>query len=370
METRHDSRFSDRELRQPLPNLPRTTMQYYEESPHRSPEHRSVGSPDARRRVSTTAAYVEDAPAPAPRTLPRSRRESVRSNDDVVMSIAPAATPSQPRTAPGRARRTATPFVLPPLRSLADQALPSLVMVATALAIAVVGPVAVFGVPLWAFAAVVPAAAFTVLANEIAHPVWSHASLVNLAVLLAIFPILVIRQSVGRIPYIDWSSGTLAAPVMLTLALIGGLTGVALFAAYLCREDPEFAGVVFLPAAMLVPFFAGSTTITGLHSALLMVAAIYLFTAVLTVVAFVTPSGWSGLIAPVAIMIEFLVLAALRGASIFPVGSGVAMRVLFFVTVAVTVALTIVVPMVSAWMHQVMLIVRTADRRTGAARAS
>lgn len=368
MESRYESRLHDREL----PDLPRSTMNYYEETPSRPSTRRSSGTPDASRRTSATAAsYVEDAPAlptnRSPLNAPRSRRESVRSNDDVVMSIAPTATPTQPRAVPARSRRTSTPFVLPPMRSLVDQALPSLVMVATALAIGFVGPLSLFGIPLWAFAAVIPAAAFTMLANEIAHPVWSHASLVNMAVLLAIFPVLVVRQSVGRVPYIDWSSGTLAAPVMLTLALIGGLVAVGLLAAYLCREDPEFAGVVFLPAAMLVPFFAGSTTITGLRSALLMVAGVYLATAFLTVVAFVAPAGVSGLIAPVAIMIEFLVLAALRGAAIFPVGSGVAMRILFFVTVAATVALTIVVPMVSAWMHQVMLIVRTTDR--GASRA-
>jgi len=364
MDPRHDSH---------LPDLPFTesTRWNYAESPEPSRIRPSshIEAPREPYRAATSThhlTYSEDAPALPTRRRPgttrprpeRSQQDRRTSRDDVVMSIAPAVV----APTPSRRAKTSTRFVLPPLRSLLDQALPSLVMVATAFGIAMLGPLSVFGIPLWAIAAAVPAIAFFALANEVAHPVWSHASMANVAILLAVFPVLVVRQSVSRVPYIDWSSGTLAAPMMMTLVLIGALTGVGLLAAYLCREDPEYAGVVFLPAAMLVPFFAGSTEITNLRTAMLMVAGIYLVTALLTVVVFMAPAGISRLIGPAAIMIQFLVLTAIRGADIFPVGSGVSSRLLFFLAVAATAALTIVVPMASYWMRQVMLIVRSSSR--------
>lgn len=365
---------ASRDLRLPdLPLEPTPLRWEYEETPAPAPAQRTPS-----RRMPRTAeqlTYSEEEPArPAPQRRSNApaqrqrRREIPQGTDDVVMSIAPAATPTpvrRPRVAPATSKRpaaTSTPFVLPPFRSLLDQALPSLVIVATALGVALIGPLSLFGIPLWALAASVPALGFLALANEVSHPVWSYSSMVNLAILFAVFPILVVRQSVARVPYIDWSSGTLAAPMVMTLVLIGALAGIGLLAAYLCREDPEYAGVVFLPAAMLIPFFAGSTSITNLHSAMLLVAGIYLVTALLTVVAFVAPPSIAGLIGPVAIMVQFLVLAAIRGADIFPVKSGLSPRVLFFLTVAATVALTIVVPMASYWMRQVTLIIRTSRR--------
>ncbi|MGC4106108.1 MAG: hypothetical protein QM753_07095 [Thermomicrobiales bacterium] len=382
MESRHEHQPSAQDML--LPDLPLDTGSIwdYDETPEPTPSipvRRRSDSPRPRPMLAQELTYSEETPAiPLRRrtgtgtTRPRPSREPAHGSDDVVMSIAPAATipapARRPRTAPApsRQRSTSTPFVLPPLRSLLDQALPSLVMVVTALGVAALGPLSILGIPLWALAAAVPALAFLALANEVSHPVWSHSSLVNVAILFAVFPVLVVRQSVSRIPYIDWSSGTLAAPMVMTLVLLGALTGVGLLAAYLCREDPEYAGVVFLPAAMLVPFFAGSSSITNLHTAMLMVAGIYLVTALLTVVAFVAPPSISGLMGPVAIMIQFLVLAGLRGADIFPVGSGVSSRVLFFLAVAGTVALTILVPMASYWMRQVMLLVRTSDRSSAA----
>ncbi|MGB3330497.1 MAG: hypothetical protein WBA46_16175 [Thermomicrobiales bacterium] len=370
MDSRQDRFEQDRAtppLRRPAPS----TLHYTETpAPSRELPPSRSRTPDSRQRVrAQELTYSELDQTITPRRRreqpsPRVRDVDPNNRDDVVMSISSSAiapAPTLPRTAPARSRRT-TPYVLPPVRSLVEQALPSLVMVLTALAIAALGPVSVFGIPLWAMAAAVPALAFYALANEVAHPVWSHSSVVNIVTLLAVFPALVVRQSVSRVPYISWSSGTLAAPVVMTVVLIAALAGVGLLSAYLCREDPEYAGVVFLPAAMLVPFFAGSTSITNLRTAMLMVAGIFAVTAILTVVAFVVPPSFSGLIAPVAIMIQFLVLAAIRGAAIFPVGSGFAPRFLFFVTVAATVALTILVPMASYWMRQVMLLVRTSNR--------
>jgi len=371
METRDERHASAGDLR--LPDLPLAPARWeYEETPEPEPV-RPAQQPRRWRTEAQHLSYEEEPAIPARRrtgggtSRQRTPRETMRSTDDVVMSIAPAMpapAARRARVAPAISKRpaTSTPFVLPPFRSLLDQALPSLVMVATALGVAILGPLSLFGIPLWAFAAAIPALVFLALANEVAHPVWIYSSMVNLAILFAVFPMLVVRQSVARVPYIDWSSGTLAAPVVMTLALIGTLTGAGLLAAWLCREDPEYAGVVFLPAAMLIPFFAGSTSITDLHTAMLMVAGIYLVTALLTVVAFVAPPSVAGLIGPVAIMIQFLVLAAIRGVDIFPVKSGLSPRILFFVTVAATVALTIMVPMASYWMRQVTLLVRTTRR--------
>ena len=248
------------------------------------------------------------------------------------------------------------------MREVASQALPSGVMALTALGAALLGNVTLRSIPIWAFVATIPALMVLFFADGVAHPLWKRASIVNLVALLVIFPTLVVRQSVSRIPYADSTNGTLLAPLAATLVLLAVLAGVAVLCAVLCREDPEYAGVLFLPAAMLVPFFAGAGNITSLRTAMLMVCAIYVVTAGLTVLASVVPSVYGNAIAPATIMVEFLILAAVRGTDVFPLGAGIASKVLFFTIVAFTVALTITVPMLAVWTQQVTLLVRSQSR--------
>lgn len=347
------------------PDLPDLPIDIPAENFYPAPRPKRVAAPvqHSSDDAITTTSHVRDTPEPVQprprRPTTRRSRVSTSRNEDVVVSLQPI----QEGVATGvREEQAHVPFVLPPLRELASQTVPSAVMALTLLGAAAVGDVSVLRIPIWAFAVTIPTLMVLFLSNGVLRPLWKEASIINLIAVLVVFPTLVVRQSVSRIPFSDASNGTLLAPLSTTVLVVGMLIGVAVLCAVLCREDPEYAGVVFLPAAMLVPFFAGAGDITNLRTAMLMTVAMFVATAALTVVATILPSRFAVAIAPAAIMVEFLVLAAVRGADVFPLGAGVASKVLFFSIVTFTVALTILVPMLTFWLQQVTLIVRSGAR--------
>jgi hypothetical protein len=253
---------------------------------------------------------------------------------------------------PDRAAKKPNPFVFPQPSQIVSQTLPD-VLVATAAAIVLlIGPLEPLGVPIWTFGLLIPSLLIILLSNSATRPLWRRTAFVNMLVLGLVFPVLVVRQSVVQIPYLDSSNGTLLAPLLTTIGIAFVLVMIAIVSAVLSNEDPEYAGVLFLPAAMLVPLLAGPTEITGFKTALLGIALIYFFVALLTVVASMLPGAYPTLVAPVAIAIEFLALPANRAGAAFPLGSGWMSKLLFFGIVFVAVALAIVVPTLSLWVRE------------------
>lgn len=240
-------------------------------------------------------------------------------------------------------------------------ALPNLLMAASAAAVAMTGAMSPFGLPLWAAGLYVPTILLAILSSAAVHPLWKRASVINLGTMAVIFPALVVRQSVIRLPFVDRSNGTLLAPSIATLAIVSCLVVLALACAILSQEDPEYSGVSFLPAAMLVPILAGQMETTSLRSALWAVSVIYLVSALLTIAASVLPGAYPSLVTPLAIAIEFVALTLLQSDSIFPIGAGSVAKTLFFLVVVVTVTLSILIPMVSVWIRQVTRIARSTS---------
>jgi hypothetical protein len=226
----------------------------------------------------------------------------------------------------------------------------------------IVGPLAPLGVPIWTLAFLIPSLVTYFLANAATRPLWRRTAIVNVLILGIVFPVLVVRQSVVQIPYLDRSTGTLWPPLLATIGAALALALVALVCAVLSNEDPEYAGVLYLPAAMLVPLLAGPTEISGFRSAVGWIVVIYLVVAVLTIVASMLPGAYPTLVAPVAIAFEFLALPANRSGSIFPIGSGATSKVLFFGIVLVAVVLAVAVPTVSLWVRETRRIVSQHSR--------
>jgi len=276
---------------------------------------------------------------------------------DVVTNIRPARS-ERPAT---RRRATAwswTRLVWPQPMQVLQQALPNLMMAAAALVVLAVGDLAPFGMPLWAAVLILPTLALFGFANRSVHPMWSRAALINLATVGAFFPFLIVRQSALRVPFVEFGNGTLLVPLVSTAAVVGLLIALAGASAILCEEDPEYAGIVFLPAAMLVPIFAGATEITSLQTAASVAAGIYLASAILTVIASMLPGAYPTLVAPIALALEFLVLPLSGGTPLFPVGAGLSAKLLFFMVVFVAVGLAIAVPVMAVWVHRVRRLVQ------------
>lgn len=285
---------------------------------------------------------------------------------DIVTDIRPARA-----TRPARARRTRNPawswkpVVMPQPRQVLVQAWPNLLLAITAVLVLLSLAYLPSGLPLWAPLIMSTSLALYLMADGQLHPMWPRVAIVNLATVGAFFPMVIVRQSVLRVPFVEWGNGTLFLPILSTIAVVLMLAVLALVSAILCEEDPEYAGILFLPAALLMPFFAGATEITSLTTALAVLVAIYVASSVLTVVASMLPGAYPTLVAPVALALEFLVLPLSESSAIFPVGAGMFAKLLFFTVIFVVVGLTISVPVISVWVHQVRKLVQSGGSGQG-----
>lgn len=326
--------------------------------------------PRRRRQVEAPARRREGrplGPSRHDRVIEQPRMQAQAIPGDVVTNIRPARAGQ-----PARQRRPRNPawswkpIVMPQPRQMMEQAWPNLLMAMTAVGILLLMPYMPFGLPLWAPLLMLPTILLYLFSDKNVHPMWARAALVNLATVGAFFPLVIVRQSVLRVPFVEWGNGTLLMPVLTTIGTVLVLVTVALAAALLCEEDPEYAGIIFLPAALLVPIFAGATEITNLRTAFIVLAAIYIASSVLTITASMLPGAYPTLVAPVALAIEFLVLPLAESTPIFPVGAGMSAKLLFFILLFVAVGLTVFVPMIAVWLRQVRRYVEMGGMRDAA----
>lgn len=309
-------------------------------------------------------------PAPVPRRKP-ARQDRVM-DTSVQMSAVTADTVTG--VAPAHARRKPhhqsngawgwSPMVLPSFRQVLEQIVPTAVMAFSLL----FGIVTIERLPflegIWALIVLTPSVLLYFLADGVVHPLWRRWALINLASVGVFYPLLIVRQSYLRVPFVGWGNGTLTMPLISTLAVVVLLAALALAAAWMSQDDPEYAGILFLPTAMLVPFFAGATEIVSLRTALIIAAIVYIVSSVLTVVASMLPGSYPMLVAPIAIALEFLVLPLSDSVPIFPTGAGAASKLLFFVVLAVTVGFTIAMPNLAAWVRSVRDLVRSSEEQS------
>jgi hypothetical protein len=306
--------------------------------------------------------------APHPGRRPR-RQPRYRRREDQVTHEAPAAAavtddrvtrtafavdqPVQPATAPARQPQ---PLVLPGWRHVMTLAAPDLVATGSfALALmtaAIVGEASIlFVLPL-----IVPGLILAGLDRSRVGQGWRAAVIVNLATTLVLFPLLVIRQSTVRVPYLDFAHGTVYAAVMSTGAVLMALAGIALYAAWASRQDPETAPLVYMPAALLVPLLTSATEFARLDAALLVAGTIFASAAALTVIASLLPSAYMVFVAPIAVAAEVLFVTIVRQDRIFPVGAGEAGMGLFAAVVVAAIAIVVMLPAISSWMRQVEIV--------------
>ncbi|HYI23920.1 MAG TPA: hypothetical protein VD767_00790, partial [Thermomicrobiales bacterium] len=253
--------------------------------------------------------------------------------------------------------------VLPSMQSILSLAFPCALMAFSIAIVLLLGRYTPFGLPIWAIGVYLPTVVLAWLSGSRVRSPWQRAALINLATMAVVFPVLVVRQSVVRIPFVGSENGTLLPPVIATVSVVVLLGVIAVASAILSQEDPEFAGIVFLPAAMMVPLLAGQSDLVSLSSGLLLALAIFSVAAVLTAVASIVPPMVTVAIPPVTIAVEFLVLSAVRSSATFPVGASTMAKVLFFSIVVLTVALAVLVPFLSTWIRQVTLIANAQPDR-------
>ena len=251
------------------------------------------------------------------------------------------------------ARTGAATLVMPDLRQIIAVVAPDLVTTGSiALAYLVAsmsGTIsALFIVPL-----VVPGLILSAFQGGGVGHGWREAMGVNLGTMLVLFPLLIIRQSTVRVPYLDLAHGTVYAAVFSTMAVLVVLIGLALCVAWISREDPESAAVLFMPAALLVPLLTSATEFARLDSALLVAGLIFLLASILTLVTSVIPPAYSVFVVPFAVACEVLFVTVIRQDRIFPIGVNEAGMALFATVVVAAIALVATLPSLSSWMGRV-----------------
>lgn len=310
---------------------------------------------------------AQDEPRHAPQPERRKDREPQRRREDRVTRNAPAAARPEDRVtrtgfSPDVEQQHIAParrppaLVMPGWRYIATLAAPDLVATASFMMTLLVATAFGDASILFVLPLVVPGLVLAALDRSRVGQGWRSAVVVNLATTLVLFPLLVIRQSTVRVPYLDLAHGTVYAAVVSTVAVIMALIGIALFAAWASRQDPETSPLVFMPAALLVPLLTSATEFATLSVALIVAGMIFASAAALTVVASLLPSPFLVFVAPLAIAAEVLFVTLVRQDRIFPVGAGQAGIALFAAVVVAAIAIAVMLPAISSWMRQVELV--------------
>lgn len=257
------------------------------------------------------------------------------------------------------------PIVLPTFRQVLVLVTPGLVAAASAgLAFLVASTSgvnsAMFIVPL-----IIPALILGAFRGSGAGHPWRESVGINLATMLILFPLLIIRQSTVRVPYLDFVHGTVFAAVLSTSAVLMTLIGIALAVAWIARQDSESSAMLFLPAALLVPLLTSATEFAELDSALLAAGVIFILATILTVVASLVPPAYVVFVAPFSVALEVLFVTLVRQDRIFPIGVNQAGMALFAVVVVAAIALVVTLPSLSLWMYRVERSMSAQQNPTG-----
>lgn len=245
-------------------------------------------------------------------------------------------------------------IVLPTPRQIAGQTVPSLIAAASLWCSAhgaeLLSPL---GVPLWIIILLGPSLVLFLAADRLTHPFWRNAALANIATIAIVLPIIALRRFTIAVPSFDHGHGVLLAPVVASIASVVALVALALGIACATREDPEYAGLLLLPAGLLVPMCVGMTTDGTLAGWLSAAAAVYIAAGLATVFASLLPGTLAALVAPGAIALEFLFLTVIERTPVFPHASGATALVLFWCLLVIVVALLVLLPVISQWFGRI-----------------
>lgn len=263
------------------------------------------------------------------------------------------------------ARQRTPPLVFPGLRYMATLAAPDTVVALSFVVAFMVASVAGESSVLFVLPLVIPSIILGAFDRSWLGQGWRSSAAVNLATVLVLFPLLVIRQSAVRVPYLDTAHGTVYAAVLSTMAVLAGLVSIALFAAWASRQDPESAPMLLLPAAMMVPLLTSATEFARLDTALLVGGMIFAMATGLTLIASMLPPAYTVFVAPVAVAAEVLFVTVVRQDRIFPVGVAEAGMALFATVIIAAIGLVVTLPAMSSWMQRVDVLRIRELRSTG-----
>jgi hypothetical protein len=190
----------------------------------------------------------------------------------------------------------------------------------------------------------------------------SRSWLITLLMTAGLLPLLALQADLLREPYTSASRGGTAPVLLATGTTVLFLVVVAVWSLIAHATTSELSSIVFLPLALLVPAALGVQSTIEQREALEVVGEASLFAAGATLLAWSMPRGARVIVPPVAFLIQFIALWTAGRGPTFPDTSGALVDLLFWLTIVVTGALTLTLPIVSSWLRRTIARVGEEDR--------
>jgi len=187
------------------------------------------------------------------------------------------------------------------------------------------------------------------------------ATVITSAVLV---PLLALQVTLLREPYVSWSRGSASPSLVATLVVSMVLLAGAVWSVAVSWAEPDVAGLLFMPQAMVVPAMVGMRSTIKEQPALEMLGKIMLLAAAATAISWVFPPATRILTPPFAVAVEFVLLWATGYGPWFHETSGDIVRVLYSVMLALAVILVVAVPFVALWVKQGATAITALGRRS------
>lgn len=193
--------------------------------------------------------------------------------------------------------------------------------------------------------------------------IMSRSWLIALLMTVGLLPLLALQSDLLREPYTSADRGGTAPVLLATGTTLLFLVVVAVWSLIAHATTSELSSIVFLPLALLVPAALGVQSTIEQRAALEVVGETALFAAGATLLAWSMPRGARLIVPPIAFLIQFIALWTAGRGPTFPETSGALVDVLYWLTMFVTGAITLTLPIAASWLRRTIARVEEEDRQ-------
>jgi hypothetical protein len=192
--------------------------------------------------------------------------------------------------------------------------------------------------------------------------VLSRSWLMALLMTAGLLPLLALQGELLREPYTSAGRGGTAPVLIATVTTLLFIVVVAAWSLIAHATTSELSSIAFLPLALQVPAALGVQSTIEQRAALEVVGESALFAAGATLLAWSMPRGARLIVPPIAFVIQFVALWTAGRGPTFPDTSGALVDLLYWLTLIVTGAITVLLPIASSWLRRTIARVEEEDR--------
>ncbi len=171
--------------------------------------------------------------------------------------------------------------------------------------------------------------------------------LIDLTGTVGLLPLLAIQVSLMREPYVALSEGSAWPAIAVTIISALFLVAVGVSAAFRFWAQPDQAGLVFLPLALMIPAAIGNRGPITIDNGLAVLAISMFIGALATVAAAPLTISMRLIVPPAALAVEIIVLWLTDRGPVFHPTSGTIVSFLYVAMLAIAIALVVLVPIIA-----------------------